>query len=91
MGSGAVSDKNSHLKWKLKNEDRAKEIQRKATKKFYDKNKDEILKKQREHRQYMKEEAACEIIKQHHEDMKDDPERLTTKFMKSIVNIECDD
>ena len=36
-------------------------------------------------------EKTCEIIKEHHEDMKDDPERLTTEFMKRIVNTECDD
>ena len=42
-------------------------------------------------RLYPLPDNACDIIKQHHEDMKDDPERLTTDFVKRIVNIECDD
>jgi hypothetical protein len=29
--------------------------------------------------------AACQIIKEHNEELKDDPERLTTDFLTSIV------
>ena len=40
-------------------------------------------------KQIKKQESACEIIKNHHGDMKDDPERLTTDFLLKLINIEC--
>jgi hypothetical protein len=35
--------------------------------------------------------GTCEIIKKHHADMKNDPERLTTDFIQKIVRIDCND
>jgi hypothetical protein len=32
---------------------------------------------------------VCELIKEHHEDMKDDPEHLTTEFLKSLLRVDC--
>jgi hypothetical protein len=34
-------------------------------------------------------ERVCKIIKEHHEDMKDDPEHLTTEFLKSLLRVDC--
>ncbi len=34
-------------------------------------------------------DSACEIVKNHHSDMKDDPERLTTDFLLKLINTEC--
>jgi len=79
----------SHLdsvnRWNKKNPSRAHEISCIA----YYKNRQ----KQRNKAIEIKNErgTTCEIIKKHYEDMKDDPERLTTEFIKSIVNIKCDD
>ena len=33
--------------------------------------------------------ATCNIIKQHHESMKDDPEHLTTEFIKKLIKVDC--
>jgi len=32
---------------------------------------------------------VCRIIQQHHEEMKDDPERLSTDFIQKIVGRKC--
>lgn len=34
--------------------------------------------------------GVCKIICKHHEEMKDDPERLTTEFIQKIVKVKCD-
>lgn len=34
-------------------------------------------------------ETCCEILKSHHEILKDDPERLFTDFIKSLSNCSC--
>ena len=33
--------------------------------------------------------GICEIIKKHHEDMKDDPESLSTEFIQNIIGRKC--
>ena len=33
--------------------------------------------------------SACTILKDHAENMKNDPERLTTSFLQKIIGIEC--
>lgn len=38
-----------------------------------------------------KRRSACSIIKQHHESMKDDPEHLTTEFIKKFIKVDCKD
>ena len=35
-------------------------------------------------------EIACEILKKHHETLKEDPERLSTEFMQKLIGIDCD-
>ena len=34
-------------------------------------------------------EETCNIIRHHHEEMKDDPERLSTEFIQTIVGRKC--
>jgi len=33
---------------------------------------------------------TCDILKKHAIELKDDPERLTTKFMQALIGIECE-
>jgi hypothetical protein len=33
--------------------------------------------------------AVCDIIKQHHEEMKDDPEHLSTEFLQKLIKVDC--
>jgi len=87
MGTGQKSAIDSKKRWKKKNPEKAKETHRRLYCEYWERNKDEINKKKREHRK----EVVCDIIKKHHEDMKDDPESLTTEFIQKIVNIKCDD
>ena len=37
----------------------------------------------------MLKRQTCRIIKKHHEEMKDDPEHLTTEFIKNLIGINC--
>lgn len=40
--------------------------------------------------EYQKQHSgACKILKKHAEDLKNDPERLSTKFMQKIIGIKC--
>ena len=32
---------------------------------------------------------ACSILVEHHEAMKDDPEHLTTEFIKKLIKVDC--
>jgi hypothetical protein len=34
-------------------------------------------------------ELTCQIIKKHHEILKEDPERLSTDFIQKIIGIDC--
>ena len=34
-------------------------------------------------------EITCEIIKEHHETLKEDPEHLSTDFIQKIIGINC--
>jgi hypothetical protein len=35
------------------------------------------------------EKQTCDIIKDHHEEMKDDPNHLTTEFMQKMIGRKC--
>lgn len=35
------------------------------------------------------DEHVCDIIKKHHEEMKGDPEHLTTEFMQKMIGSKC--
>lgn len=35
--------------------------------------------------------STCDILKQHAVDLKDDPERLSTKFLQKILGVKCDE
>lgn len=64
----------------------------KQQKEWYEKNKDKLLRHVREKRQAILEadgHSACVILQKHADDLKDDPERLSTAFMKKIIGIEC--
>ena len=37
----------------------------------------------------VKKTAVCNILKKHAEDLKNDPERLSTKFLQSMIGIKC--
>ena len=37
-----------------------------------------------------KREITCEIIKKHHETLKEDPEHLPTDFIQKRIGIKCD-
>ena len=42
------------------------------------------------HERYLKtRKSVCTTIKQHHEAMKDDPEHLTTEFIKKLIKVDC--
>jgi len=34
-------------------------------------------------------DATCQILREHAEDMKDDPERLSTEFMQRMIGVRC--
>ncbi len=60
---------------------------------FYLKNKDNINEKRRKNkdgiRPHVYKNITCNLIKKHHEEMKDDPEHLTTEFMQKLIGIKC--
>lgn len=70
---------------------------REGRRRWIDNNMEQHLQTRREWRAKNKDRLAikrepidvCEILAQHHEDMKDDPERLSTEFIKNIVGVDC--
>lgn len=86
MAHGQVSKANSDKRRRENESEEQREARYKSHSEWEKRNRDKINQYRRECRA-----GACEIIKKHHEYMKDDPERLTTEFMKRIINTECDD
>lgn len=80
MAKSQASRRNNHK--------RNSELYKECRKEYYQKNKDKINEKARQRRKDNKL-TACDIIKEHHDKLKDDPEHLTTEFIKKIINIEC--
>lgn len=64
--------------------------QREYTKKWQRENKETVNEYGRASREH-KSISDCVILQVHEEDLKDDPERLTTDFMKKLIGVECDD
>ena len=86
MAQGQVSKANCDKRRRENESEEQRKARSKSHREWEKRNRAKINQYRRECRA-----RACEIIKKHHEDMKDDPERLTTEFMKSIVNVKCDD
>lgn len=80
MSLAQVSRMEQNKRWKKNNPERAKEIQKRASKKWYKSNKDKASTAQHIRREKNKM-SVCDILEQHHEEMKDDPESLTTDFL----------
>ena len=76
-----------HMCYKKK---RYHEIRYKKNKDELDKRKDSVDKLNNLERQPFKKQT-CDLVKKHHEDLKDDPESLSTDFLKKLINVECDD
>jgi|LGVE01.1.fsa_nt_gb hypothetical protein len=38
-----------------------------------------------------KTKSTCNILKQHAEELKNDPERLSTKFMQKMIGVKCNE
>ena len=34
-------------------------------------------------------QVVCNILKEHYKDLKDDPERLRTKFLQNLIGVKC--
>ena len=80
MSLAQVSRMEQNKRWRENNPERAKETQKKSSKKWYKANKDKASESQRKRREKNKM-TVCDILEQHHEEMKNDPESLTTDFL----------
>ena len=73
---------------------------------YYRRNREKLLKRNKEYRETHVDEVraaeaksqemkrkrgtTCEILQHHADEHQDDPERLTTEFMKQLIGCECD-
>ena len=39
--------------------------------------------------EYKRKLSTCTILKQHHEELRDDPEHLTTDFIQGLIGVKC--
>lgn len=83
MGAGQVSRYNQNKR----NRDKILEIGRK----YNEEHRDEINSKVKENikKRCSKGSTACKILKKHHDEMKDDPEHLTTEFLQKLIGTRC--
>lgn len=79
--------KEIHNNWKMRNPEKLKECVSSWKSRNHEKVK-QYVKRSYQRRQ---QKDCCEIIRQHHEDLKDDPERLSSDFIKSLVRVKCGD
>lgn len=80
MSLAQVSRLEHYRRWRKEHPEESKEATRIASKKWYAENKDKAKESQRIRREKNKL-TVCDILSKHREDMKDDPERLTTEFL----------
>jgi hypothetical protein len=45
----------------------------------------------RHNRKYNKTGLTCSIIHNHHEKLKNDPQRLTTELIQNIIGVDCNE
>ena len=38
---------------------------------------------------HLKYTTTCELLKEHHDNLKDDPEHLSCDFLKKIIGVDC--
>ena len=82
--------KKSHQKWCENDPKRAKESKRKSMRKYLEKHPEYKIKSLKS-LEKLKKTQVCNILKKHAEDLKDDPERLSTEFLQSIIGTKCKD
>jgi len=86
MSKGSSSSHiQSNKRWRENN----KELFKKRAREYQQKRRDDGLVKK--YNKLELEKETCEIIKKHHENMKDDPESLSTEFIQNIIGRKCDD
>lgn len=74
--------------WQRKNPDKVREHQRRYREK-HPEVKIKALNYLKKHEKDIHKKQVCRILKKHAEDLKDDPERLSTEFLQKIIGIKC--
>jgi hypothetical protein len=79
------AQKEANLRWNAKNPEKVKEYARAARARKMEKKPEVVAEwgRQAKARQYRME--TCEIILSHAEELEDDPERLSTDFIRALV------
>jgi len=49
----------------------------------------ESTKEEIKRKEEMKDKDVCEILKEHHNDLKNDPEHLHTEFLENLIGVSC--
>lgn len=86
MGAGQKAQIDATRLYHLTNKEKVNQI----NKDWRERNKDKLKAQYERHKEKSKRGAACAILKQHEEDLKDDPDKLTLDFMKRIINLDCE-
>lgn len=83
MGTGLTSKRNHTQKHKKEHQE--------LVHKWYEKNKEKIAEASKTRRKERRPvgTTTCKILKNHYLKLKDDPERLTTEFLQSLIGIKC--
>jgi len=71
--------------------ERIKNMIKKSQQKYHQKKYDENPSMKKESLERFRRSQVCKIIKKHHNDMKDDPESLSTEFMQEMIGVNCND
>lgn len=50
-----------------------------------------MIKTKKQQIEHDKRRNVCNTLKKHADDLKDDPERLSTEFMQNLIGVQCDD
>lgn len=78
-------ERERHRKYREEN----KEKLVKTHQKYYRKNKEKYTAYYQRYRKKKEKVEACKIIREHHESLKDDPDRLTTEFIRDLIGVDC--
>lgn len=83
------SCRSKYFKKRWKEDPAFRKRQIKYTNEYIKKRKQEDREFAKNYNELVYKYQICKIIRNHHEELKDDPEHLTTEFIQSIMGVKC--
>jgi len=75
--------------WRINNPERYKELRKAQNLRYLERHPEKKAESLKNLNERINKLRTCNILKKHAEEMKDDPEHLSTKFLQKLIGINC--